>query len=60
MTRQGAVLVTGASSGMGKAESRLLPFLFATLPSGVADILRLRLLHIDRRFGGAALTRAGE
>ena len=35
-------------------KSRLLPFLFAALPSGVADTLRLRLFHVYRRFGAGA------
>jgi NAD(P)-dependent dehydrogenase (short-subunit alcohol dehydrogenase family) len=34
--------------------SRLLPFLFTTLPAAVADALRLRLLHVYRPFGAAA------
>lgn len=32
-------------------KSRLLPLLFSTLPGGVADLLRLRLFHVYRRFG---------
>jgi len=32
-------------------KSRLLPFLFTTLPAGVADTLRLRLFHVYRPFG---------
>lgn len=31
--------------------SRLLPFLFTTLPSGVADRLRMALFHVYRPFG---------
>jgi len=37
-------------------KSRLLPFLFTMLPSGVADALRLRLFHVNRRFGEDATT----
>jgi NAD(P)-dependent dehydrogenase (short-subunit alcohol dehydrogenase family) len=35
-------------------KSRLLPFLFATLPGSVADALRLRIFHVYRPFGAAA------
>jgi NAD(P)-dependent dehydrogenase (short-subunit alcohol dehydrogenase family) len=35
-------------------KSRLLPFLFTSLPAGVADILRLRLFRVYRGFGEAA------
>lgn len=34
-------------------KSRLLPFLFTTLPASVADTLRLRLFHVYRPFGRA-------
>src|SRR5262249_9174114 len=34
--------------------SRLLPLVFATLPAGLADVVRLRLFHIYRRFGARA------
>ena len=34
--------------------SRLLPFVFGTLPPGVADALRLRLFHLDQRSGSPA------
>src|SRR5437764_1305040 len=34
-------------------KSRLLPFLFTTLPAGVADTLRLRLFGVYRPFGAA-------
>ena len=34
--------------------SRLLPLLFTTLPSGVADFLRMRLFHVYRPFGAEA------
>jgi hypothetical protein len=32
-------------------KSRLLPFLFTTLPGAVADVLRLRLFGVYRPFG---------
>ena len=35
-------------------KSRLLPFLFTTLPAAVADTLRLRLFRVYRPFGAAA------
>jgi hypothetical protein len=35
-------------------KSRLLPFLFTTLPAGLADALRLRLFRVYRAFGAAA------
>jgi NAD(P)-dependent dehydrogenase (short-subunit alcohol dehydrogenase family) len=34
-------------------KSRLLPILFTKLPAGVADVLRMRLLHVYRPFGAA-------
>jgi NAD(P)-dependent dehydrogenase (short-subunit alcohol dehydrogenase family) len=34
-------------------KSRFLPFLFTTLPAGVADALRLRLFRVYRPFGAA-------
>ena len=40
-------------------KSRLLPFLFTTLPAGVADALRLRLFHVDRPFGADAPRQKG-
>jgi NAD(P)-dependent dehydrogenase (short-subunit alcohol dehydrogenase family) len=34
-------------------KSRLFPLIFKTLPAGMADALRLRLLHVYRPFGAA-------
>lgn len=35
-------------------KSRLLPLVFGTLPAALADALRLRLFHVEGRFGGRA------